>query len=451
MLLAVVAGAGCHRTDRADPPKREPPVVAPAVSDAAPVHAAVVLDAGPDASATFVGAGGPTGAPRFEVLAIRVLSDRHGPAAFELHDVGSRVILTSGKPIAWADGPGALVREPRLAVGLAIREPDAYRPADSGWIESIAGTYPDAMYAVYGIMPEARAVKFDLSLHRWTGDGWRRDEAVAANDMPVALVPFEDRGVVVAGYTKLPNRGYPSEWDGLKRSYVKVTSEGRKDLGLVTAIEGIIKATRDGHTWVLGRRKGLAGIHLVHRTGGQTTDHVVPGTQGCVAESALWTSRGEFDPLQVAPGGRALVYIDERACTGVTPGIFEETATGLARSPLSDVARSNDYDPQLAAVGADHAVWIGSSSSHVLWRAPSEGAPERRDLPRLVRTGSELRADYTPYQPDRRRLEPGECALRSVLAVGLDDVWVVAECFTKPVRYDVVLRWGKPQSQLVSL
>jgi len=392
----------------------------------APAAAAVVT---PSASAPA-----PAPGPRFELVALR--ADAKRAPDLRLDDLGSHVVLTSRVPVAWAAGDGPLVGEPRLARGLTSR--DDLPDPESRRVVSIAGTLPDTVFAVYGTFPEARAMTYDLPLHQWSAEGWKRAVPPSPKDaLTTALWPLGERSVVVVFYPTFDDT-MPAGWDPVSVQYTVRTSGASKPLVVNDKVgDGAVVATRDGHLFRLGPK--TLGVHLVHqREDGKSTSHVLPGTERCSTKRMAELHEVPNELHVSTEGGHAFVYVgsSNEACPTLKAGLYEERANGLVRYPE---VREPESPPLLVGVSPDGTPWLFDGST--LHRGSAAHA-----MP-AIRAG----ANGFELEP-QPKTETERCSANRVLAKarpGGEDVWVLAACLVSRQHVDAVFRWAKPQPPVV--
>jgi hypothetical protein len=466
MVVLLASSAACHR---------RPSELVKESSDAANAPDAATARGGLDSGVSDESRGRAAYEPRLELVAIRVRGARDF-VSLRMVDIGSRVLVSARTPVAWADGAGPLERDPRLTMGLDPGPPDLYG-AEERTIHGLAGTYPDAVFAIYGFLPEARGVKFDLPVHRLTRSGWVVEGALRKGVVATNLVPFGARGVIVAGWTSDDDNSLPAPWSASRPAWFAVSSEegaAPKPVQPTDIEGGTMRATRDGHVFVLGTRTSGNGIWLTHYvmqptaqgpgTGAIVSRHVVPGTEACSAKK-LQESGGVTMNLEVGEGGRAYagIWYPNDSCPRMQPGLFEDRPKGLVRSPLSTVPLTSGHErsgvPQVLGVAADGTTWLTSDMSGGLWRAPpaigdaGSTAPVAIAMPSLVQLPNlksprplDVKLELDDGQVKSSRCEPKQVISRMVS--GTEDIWVLARCMVARAEYEVVLRHGKPQDPI---
>jgi hypothetical protein len=430
LLLVIALVSSCKRTDRAAP-------------DLGPSKSA---DASAVASASAASPPPAPSGPRFELVALRIDPPSESPE-LRLDDLGTHVVLTSKLPVAWAEGDGPLVREAKLGQGFTSRED----PPEICRVQTLAGSLPDGVFAIYGSLPVARGVKYDLSLHQWSAGGWRRATPPLAQDtLPSVLAPFGEKSVVLVSYGTTGN-AVPDAADPLVPRYevMESGSPARKRLVFREGVgDGEVVGTRDGHLFRFGPK--TLGMHLVHRReDGTSTVHVFPGTEKCNTRK-MYDEGSLPRGLHVSTeGGHAFLQIAyaPTTCATMQTGAFEERPTGLARFTAIPPKLDPKFPPDVVGVSPDGTPWLRDGSTLYHGDATYKMLALRSTTkPDAFELASPKGA--TEKEQDRERCSPSQVFAKSKTGGG-EDVWVTASCSVDKRHVDVVLRYAKPQPPIV--
>lgn len=352
------------------------------------------IDAGSHAAASSSSSTPPRApdARRFEIVAKQPTRSRAASnATFKLTDLGGRMIVSTERPVASAEGSGPLTEVARLGAGL---------PQGPMALAGLGGR-SDFAVAAFGVHAEARAVPFEFHLYRLGGDGWTKiPGALLPSEYPRAVERFDREVIVVAiDYIEPMIAGYESPTP--KWSVFTVSDDGkRRNLAVERGFVVVATAADPaGHLFALGSRAGRTGLWLAHWTHHQApTLGLVPGTSRCTADD-VWGIGARIFALS---GGQYVV-----------PPLYQH---GCVTS-VEDAGVASDEE--LVTVTPSGARWTHDKAGF------------RRRF-----------RDVATVLPD---LADGPCSAHQIVEQDSGDVWLTAECRNG----GIVARLGRPQAPVV--